>query len=177
MSEPRLSPLLRLERPGDAPAIAALTTAAFAGNAHSAGTEAAIVATLRSAGALALSLLAEEEGTVVGHLALSPARVGEAGAGWYGLGPISVAPDRQRRGIGSALMGGALAWLAREGARGCVLVGEPAFYGRFSFAAYPALGCAGVPPQYVLALVLDGPPPAGDAGFHPAFFVEPSPAG
>ncbi len=95
---------IRAETPGDIDAIARLTEAAFRNETHSSHTEQYIVDALRRAGALTLSLVAEANGQVIGHIAASPVTIdGEAGD-WYGLAPLSVAPGRQRQGLGSQLV-------------------------------------------------------------------------
>jgi putative acetyltransferase len=160
--------LIREERPGDAPRIHEVVAAAFAGAEHASGREAELVDALRAAGALVLSLVAELDGAIGGHIAFSAVAIGDAG-GWLGLGPLAVAPEQQRRGIGAALVHAGLERLRARGARGCVLVGEPAYYGRFGFAAFPALTYAGVPPEYVLALPFTDERPTGEAVYHPAF--------
>lgn len=160
---------IRPERAEDAAAIEANTVAAFADHPHSRQTEHLLVAELRRAGALCLSLVAEEAGDVVGHAAFSPVTIDGDDRGWVGAGPVSVRPDRQRRGIGSALMRTALHELRERGVGGCVLVGDPAFYGRFGFARCAGLTLDGVPPEVFLALVLRDPVPAGVVTFHPAF--------
>ncbi|NND89451.1 MAG: N-acetyltransferase, partial [Granulosicoccus sp.] len=96
--------LIRREQADDHHAIHRLTTDAFAGQSYSDGTEPAIVDGLRAAGDLTLSLVAVKNDAVVGHVAFSPVRIGESNSDWYGLGPISVKPDLQRNGIGSALI-------------------------------------------------------------------------
>lgn len=159
---------IRPENPADAGAIAALTTAAFATAPHASGTEAAIIAALRAAGALHLSLVADDGG-IVGHVAFSPVHIDGREAGWFGLGPVSVAPERQGCGIGSALIREGLARLARAGASGCVLLGDPAYYRRFGFKADPGLILPDVPPEYFQRLVLAGPPARGVVAFHPGF--------
>lgn len=111
------TPVIREESPADTAAIHALTAAAFLNAPHTAHTEQFIVDALRKAGALALSLVAEEGGEVVGHVALSPVSISDGSTGWYGLGPISVEPALQRRGIGSLLMRAALRVQARAGSR------------------------------------------------------------
>ena len=161
---------IRPETPGDAAAIGEITTAAFRTAAHSSGTEAAIVERLRADRALVLSLVAVEGDEIVGHVAASPVTV-DGQAGWMGIGPISVAPDRQRRGLGSALMVAVLAELREGGAKGAVLVGDPAYYERFGFAAQTGLAVRGVPPAYVLALPFGQDAPEGIVAFHPAFGV------
>lgn len=160
---------IRAEAPGDASGIADITSAAFARAAHASGTEAQIIEALRAAGALTVSLVAEEAGEIVGHVAFSPVTVGSAAEGWFGLGPVSVRPDRQRAGIGKAVVEAGLARLRGMGARGCVLVGDPRYYARFGFARDPALRCDGIPDEYVQRVVFTGPPPSGRITFHAGF--------
>jgi putative acetyltransferase len=160
---------IREEAGADAVAIRRLTQAAFAGAAHASGREAAIVDELRAAGTLTLSLVAEDGGGIVGHVAFSPVAIGGKDSGWLGLGPISVRPDRQRLGIGGALIREGLSLLPGLGARGCVVLGDPGYYARFGFAADPDLRFEGVPPGYFMRLLLSGPPPAGAVTFQPAF--------
>ncbi|MBW8446085.1 MAG: N-acetyltransferase [Arenimonas sp.] len=161
---------IRPESAGDEAAIGALTAAAFAGHPHSDGSEPQIIERLRRLGKLTLSLVAEDDGKIVGHVAFSPVTLSGGEGGWYGLGPISVAPGRQRGGIGSTLIKTGLAKLEAQGASGCALVGEPAYYNRFGFTARPELTTMGVPPEYFLVLPLHGGAPSGMVAFHPAFF-------
>ncbi|WP_232034106.1 GNAT family N-acetyltransferase [Mycoavidus cysteinexigens] len=70
---------------------------------------------------------------------MSPVTLSSGATGWYGLGPISVRPERQGQGIGSKLMKVALAELQRLGGLGCVVLGNLAYYGRFGFKAHPGL--------------------------------------
>lgn len=159
--------LIRNETSDDIPAISRLVTEAFLLIAQSSGTEASIVEKLRADGALALSLVAEDEGEVVGYLAASAARIGTQ-EGWGLIGPLVVLPSRHRQGIGTALMAEALQRL-RTTSRGAALVGDPAYYGRFDFRAFPGLGVAGCPPEVVQALPFDGIEPRGELIHHPAF--------
>lgn len=165
--------LIRPERPGDADAIRALTTEAFASAPHSSGTEAAIIDGLRAAGALTLSLVAIADDAapdaILGHVAVSPVTIDGAERGWFGLGPVSVRPGRQRGGVGSALIREGLRRLRESGAGGCVLLGDPRYYGRFGFAADPALVLEGVPPDYFMRLAFGGDVPAGTVRYHAAF--------
>ena len=163
--------LIRDESPSDIQAIDTITRAAFAHHPYSRQTEQFIVKALRAAGALAVSLVAEEAGEVVGHIAFSRVSVPEGGEGWYGLGPVSVAPACQRRGIGSALVREGLARLNARQAAGCILVGDPGFYRRFGFSALPGLVHAGVPDENVLALRFGVARPRGAVTFHPAFWA------
>jgi predicted N-acetyltransferase YhbS len=163
---------IREERPEDARVIGIVTEAAFAQAAHASGTEARIVEALRAAGALTLSLVAVDEGgEVIGHIAFSPVTIGDGTRDWFGLGPVSVAPGRQRHGIGQALVREGLARLAAAGAAGCVLLGDPGYYGRFGFAYDPALTYGDVPAGAFQRLVLTGAVPKGEVAYHPGFDV------
>lgn len=160
---------IRSEQPADIPAIEELTIAAFLDAPHTSHTEQHIVNALRQAGMLTLSLVAEAAGEIVGHVAVSPVTISDGRAGWYGLGPISVTPRLQGQGIGSQLMRRALADLRELGATGCVLLGDPGYYGRFGFRAEPGLVLPGVPPEYFQALSFGGAIPAGTVSYHEAF--------
>ncbi|MDQ0468859.1 GNAT family N-acetyltransferase [Labrys wisconsinensis] len=162
---------IRDEEPQDAPAIRAVVAAAFEGHPHGAGTEHLIVDALRARGAMTLSLVAEEVGAILGHVAFSPVTIGAVRQGWYGLGPLAVRPGRQRGGIGQALVRAGLERLAALGAKGCVLVGDPAYYRRFGFRSDPGLAYADVPRVYVLARPFAGETPRGSIDYDPAFAV------
>lgn len=90
-----------------------------------------------------------------------------------GLGPVSVMPAHQRMGIGSALVRSGLRRLRERGAAGCVVLGDPAYYGRFGFAPAPGLIYPGPPPDRFMALALQGVVPIGEVAFHDAFSVRP----
>lgn len=165
---------VRAERDGDAPAVERVTVAAFSGAGHPGPghadpTEHLIVASLRDTGALALSLVAECDGELVGHLAASAVTISDGSTHWYGLGPVSVIPDYQGRGIGTRLVGAALERLRELGAAGCVLLGDPGYYGRFGFRAIDGLKYPGPPAEYFQALSLDGSMAQGVVTYHPAF--------
>ncbi|MBO0904007.1 GNAT family N-acetyltransferase [Jiella sonneratiae] len=163
---------LRPEAREDEDGIRALVAAAFAQAPHGGGTEGAIVDGLRAAGALALSLVAvDEDGGLLGHIAFSAVSVGSGENGWYGLGPVAVWPQLQRRGIGTALVSDGLRRLKERGAKGCVLLGDPAFYSRFGFESDPALTYRGLPSEYVQRLVFIPPAPRGEITYHAAFEV------
>lgn len=168
-----MTPRIRRETPADVVAIEAVTIAAFRDAPHSSHTEQFIVRALRRAGALTLSLVAEVDGNVVGHVAASPVIISDGSTGWQGLGPLSVQPEHQRRGIGTRLMQEVLSSLRANGAAGCVLLGEPDFYRRFGFAPLPGLVLPGVPPEYFLALSLGSRHPTGTVSYHPAFEAQP----
>ncbi|MCA1399716.1 N-acetyltransferase [Bradyrhizobium sp. BRP56] len=163
---------IRDERPEDAAAISRITAAAFANAPHSSGTEARIVEALRAADALTISLVAvSDDGSIAGHIAFSPVQIDGVAGRWYGLGPVSVAPDLQRRGSGGALIRDGLARLVTLNADCCVLLGDPAYYSRFGFVSDPALTYGGEPSPYFQRLVLKGDPPKGDVKYHAAFDV------
>ncbi len=163
---------IRPEQPSDSDAIETLTIAAFRNAPHSSHTEHFIVRALRAAGALSISLVAVENEVILGHVALSPVSISSGASGWFGLGPISVSPERQGQGIGTQLMRAALDSLRAQGAAGCVLLGEPAYYGRFGFKADPALVLPEVPEEYFQALSFGGPLPQGIVTYHAAFAAQ-----
>ncbi|CAH0065036.1 GNAT family N-acetyltransferase [Stenotrophomonas geniculata] len=160
---------IRAEAIDDHAILHALTEAAFRDAAHSSHTEQFIVDALRARGELSVSLVAEMDGKVIGHVAVSPVTISDGSTGWFGLGPISVLPAWQGQGIGAALMHAALEALRQKGAHGCVLLGEPAYYGRFGFRAEPGLVLPGVPAEYFQALCLQPPLAQGEVQYSPAF--------
>lgn len=160
---------IRSERPGDSSAIHALTEAAFASEPHSSHAEQFIVKALRESGRLTLSLVAEGESNIVGHVAISPVSISSGASGWFGLGPISVCPQRQGQGIGSQLMHAVLEALKKLGGEGCIVLGDPNYYGRFGFKIRPALTFPGVPAEYFQALSFNGDFPNGEVRYHEAF--------
>jgi putative acetyltransferase len=167
---PLNSPRIEPERPGDATVIGQLTTTAFAPMPFSDGDEARVIDALREAGALTISLVAiAADGELVGHIAFSPVRIDGRPGDWYGLGPVSVAPGLQGRGVGSALILDGLDRLRALSAGGCVLLGDPNYYRRFGFVSDPLLTYQGKPNRYFQHLVLGASRRAGDVSFHPAF--------
>ena len=161
--------MIRPETPADAAAIATLTTAAFLNAPHTSHTEAFIVNALRRAGALSASLVAEQGGELVGHVATSPVVVSDGTPGWHGLGPISVLPVYQGQGIGSALMRAAQQALRGQGAAGIMLVGDPGYYRRFGFRNEPQLEYPGISQAYFMVLPFTDVLPRGTVTFHEAF--------
>ncbi|PQZ52146.1 N-acetyltransferase [Ochrobactrum sp. MYb15] len=160
---------IRKEQPGDVAAIRRLTDEAFRGMLYSNQKEAAIIDALRLASALTLSLVAEEEGSLLGHVAFSPVLIDGTDCNWYGLGPVSVQPGRQGEGIGSTLIREGLLRLQEAGAKGCVLLGDPGYYQRFGFKVDEGLRLDGVPPEYFQCLLIDGEMPKGKVTYHSAF--------
>jgi len=160
---------IRNESTSDAAKIEALTEEAFRTAEHTSHTEQFIVNALRTAGKLSISLVAEIEGEIVGHVAVSPVFISDGSEGWYGLGPISVLPSHQKHGIGTKLMEEVINALKKTGAPGCVLLGDPLFYKRFGFKVFPEIILSGVPPEYFQALPLKAQIPNGEVTYHEAF--------
>lgn len=161
--------MIRKETTADHAAIRKLTIAAFETSRFGYQGEAEIVEGLRTAGALTLSLVDDRDGAIAGHIAFSPITVEGRSCDWYGLAPVSVAPDHHAQGIGAGLIREGLARLKALGAQGCVLLGDPAYYGRFGFQNDPRLTLAGVPPEYFQALPFTQEVPQGAVAFHAAF--------
>jgi putative acetyltransferase len=162
---------IRDEQAGDAAAIAALTEVAFRTVRYSDGGESAIIARLRASGDLALSLVVENrDQAIVGHVAFSRVTISDGTPDWYGLGPISVIPLRQRAGIGSAMASAGLARLRGLGAGGCVVLGDPQYYGPLGFRHDRGLVFPGPPPEYFQRLVLGGVEPHGTVRYAAAFY-------
>jgi putative acetyltransferase len=160
---------IRSETDADIGAITDVTIAAFKTLEISNQTEQLIIAALRDAKALTISLVAELDGRVVGHIAFSPVTISDGTRGWYGLGPVSVLPEYQRQGIGAALIREGLSRLKDMDARGCCLVGHPEYYKKFGFTNTQELVLEGVPPEVFFALSFDGNTPQGIVTFHEGF--------
>ncbi len=161
--------IIRNEIESDIQVVAEITQTAFQTLAISQHTEQFIISALRAAGALTVSLVAQIDEDVVGHVAFSPVTISDGSPDWYGLGPVSVLPEHQRHGIGTALINEGLSRLKARGAQGCVLVGEPAYYRRFGFRNLPTLTLESVPPEVFLALPFEARTPTGVVVFHSAF--------
>jgi len=161
--------VIRGETEADVNAITEVTVAAFRTLEISNQTEQFVIAALRDAKALTISLVAEVDGRVIGHIAFSPLTLSDGTLNWYGLGPVSVLPEYQRQGIGKALIWEGLSRLKDMNARGCCLVGHPEYYRKFGFHNVPGLVYEGVPPEVFFALSFDGHIPQGSVTFHEGF--------
>jgi putative acetyltransferase len=165
---------IRNETESDAEAISKVTDAAFKTLKISSHTEPFIIKALRAAKALAVSLVAEKDGAVVGHIAFSPVTISDGTTGWHGLGPVSVLPEYQRQGVGKALIREGLSRLQAIGAQGCCLVGHPGYYRKFGFRNPAGLAVKGVPPEFFFTRAFTERYPQGTVAFHDAFQADES---
>lgn len=124
--------MIRYARPQDHAAIADIVTAAFGGP-----DEARLVERLRLDGDAMFEMVAEEAGEVVGHVLFSRLWADREDL-YAALAPLAVRPDRQRAGFGSQLVRAALECAPQFGAVGVLVLGDPAYYGRFGFTAEAA---------------------------------------
>ncbi len=167
---------IRSETLADHQQISDLIYAAFLNHPHHAKgalpTEHLIVDQLRENNALHLSLVAEVEGRILGHIAISPVTINKQSLNWYGLGPVAVLPAHQNRGIGSQLIQTAISQLKSQFAAGIVLLGDPDYYQRFGFKTNTALYLKDVPPAYFMMLPLSENIPTGAVEYHNSFYPE-----
>lgn len=177
---------IRTETTADNSAIEMVTYHAFENHPHHAPgakpTEHLIINKLRDAGVLTVSLVAEDDTGIIGHIALSPVAINGVVSNWYGLGPVSVIPARQGEGIGRQLIEASLSVIRSQDAAGVVLLGEPEYYGRFGFETHVNLTLEGVPPEYFMIkslynddfatvgkAIADKKIPVGEVTYHAAF--------
>jgi putative acetyltransferase len=163
--------IIRNEKSTDIEAISEVTVAAFQNHPISNQTEEFIIKALRDANALTISLVAEIDGKLVGHIAFSPVAISDGSLNWHGLGPVSVLPEYQKQGIGKSLIREGLSLLKARGSKGCVLVGDPHYYERFGFRNIPGLTHDGVPQEVFLALPFDKKVAQGNVTFHEGFLA------
>jgi len=161
--------IIRKETTSDIEAISQVTITAFRTLQISNHTEQFIIEALRTAGALTLSLVAEIDGRIVGHVAFSPVIISDGTKDWYGLGPVSVLPEYQKQGIGKSLINEGLSLLKQLDGQGCVLVGDPNYYGWFGFKNFPEIVPEGVPQEVFLTLPFNEKIPQGIVVFHEGF--------
>lgn len=160
---------LRNEQIRDIEQICKLTQTAFAHAEHTSHTEHLIVNALRDAQQLTISLVTELDHEIIAHAAISPITISSGVQDWYGLGPVSVAPQYQQQGIGKQLIQHALQQLKALGGAGCVVLGEPDYYAKFGFIPQPTLVLEGVPAEYFQALSFFQQIPDGIVKYHVAF--------
>jgi putative acetyltransferase len=162
---------IRAEEPRDRAAVQAVNEAAFGQPA-----EARLVAALREQANSIISLVAEDEGAIVGHILFSPvALTGHPELKIMGLAPMAVTPERQRQGIGSGLVRAGLEECGKLGFGAVVVLGHPEYYPRFGFspAARFGIGCEyDVPEEVFMAMELEPGHLRGVSGtikYHEAF--------
>ena len=121
---------IRHETPSDREAVFRVEAAAFGED-----TEARLVDQLRDNGHSLLSLVADEDGEVVGHIMFSPMTIQSQTGSWQAvcLAPVAVVPSRQKQGIGGLLVRSGLDELKKAGHGVVVLLGHPTYYPRFGF--------------------------------------------
>ena len=163
--------IIRNETKEDIEAISEVTIAAFQNLQISNQTEQFIIHELRKANALTISLVAEIDSRVVGHIAFSPVKISDGNKNWFGLGPISVMPKFQKQGIGKSLVNEGLSLLNAQGGKGCALVGDPGYYQQFGFRNIPSLIHEGVPQEVFLVLPFENKIPQGTVVFHEGFLA------
>ena len=113
--------------------------------------------------------MAERDGQILGHVALSPVAI-NGQSNWFGLGPIAVIPERQKQGIGTALMKRALAGLQPDHPRVAAFwLAIQTTTVRFGFISNGALTYFDTPTQYVQFTQLTGSEPRGEITYHDAF--------
>ncbi len=160
---------IRLEAPGEEAEISGLVARAFAPMPFSDGSEVAILEKLRANGDLLLSLVAVEAGKIIGHIAFTPITIDNADLGWVQLAPLAVLPERQRCGVGSALIAEGLAQMRQRGVSGVGVEGDPAYYERFGFTRVEGFAPPGPHAVFYRVLAFKGEIPRGLVGYAPAF--------
>jgi putative acetyltransferase len=162
---------IRLENPADVVAIHTINEAAFRTRA-----EADLVDAIRGQAVPIISLVADDDGSIAGHILFSPVSLtGHDELKIMGLAPMAVAPAQQRGGIGSALVREGLAHCRALGYDAVVVLGHPEFYPRFGFVPASRFGINSeydVPDEAFMALELEGSVLEGKTGtirYHPAF--------
>lgn len=160
---------IRTEQERDFTSIHKVIQSAFENVSYSNQKEHLLVDAMREVGALELSLVAELDGKIAGHIAFSEVTINGENCAWFGLAPVSVHPKYQNKGIGSKLIMEGLERIKKSGAEGCVLLGEPEYYNRFGFKEFDQLTFEGVPSEYFLMKSFTDDIPAGLVEYHALF--------
>jgi putative acetyltransferase len=162
---------IREEKPKDHQAVYQINAAAFGRE-----DEADLVNALRSGDVSIISLVAEAGAEIIGHALFTPVAIpGWESAAFMALGPIAVLPDRQRGGVGSALVEAGLEACRTRGCTAVFVLGHPTYYPRFGFVPSTRFGIDsefGVPEEVFMAQELvDGAleDVSGTVHYHPAF--------
>ncbi len=162
--------IVRPETAADTDAVHRLNATAFPTDA-----EAGLVDRLRASGSTCISLVADSDQAIAGHILFSPVTLNDQSLNLMGLAPMAVAPDLQRNGIGTQLVEAGLAACRDTGVGGVAVLGHPEFYPRFGFAPASGFGidCEYDVPDDVFMMMelqagyLDGK--TGTIRYHPAF--------
>lgn len=161
---------VRPEKEQDWPTIHEITKLAFAGRPYSDGDEPELIDHLREKDLLILSLVAIDNGEIVGQITFSEASIESKTGPWFALGPVSVTPERQGEGIGSLLIETGLSEITKLDALGCILTGNPDYYRRFGFKFAPENCPANEPEEYFMLKLLSSEKPEGRFAFHETFY-------
>ena len=164
--------IVRHEISSDFADIGRITELAFRDRPYAAGDEQKVIERLRASEALVLSLVAIEAGELIGHIAFSPAELSDGSQPWFALGPVSVVPDQQGKGVGSTLIRKGLGGIRSLGALGCILTGNPAYYHRFGFELTPEHVPSNESEDYFMLKMMGNQQPAGRFSFHRGFYVD-----
>ena len=163
--------LVRAEKECDRDAVRKINKSAF-----DTPSEADLVDALRKNAQPVVSLVAEENGDVVGHIIFSPVSLsGHSDIHMMGLGPMAVEPGHQNRGIGSALVRTGLEHCRKLNFDAVVVLGHPEYYPRFGFSPSSEFGIDSeynVPEEVFMAMELRQEALEGKTGivrYHPAF--------
>jgi putative acetyltransferase len=130
-------PLIRPEHPADLAAIYNVVAQAFQ-QAFDSTAEANLVDNLRTNGKAIVSLVAVEDGEIVGHILFSEVTLGDATI--IGLAPVAVLPSHQKQGIGASLINAGIAACRNAGYTAIVVLGHPEYYPRFGFVSASRFG-------------------------------------
>jgi putative acetyltransferase len=163
---------VRAEQESDWKSIYDVTQRAFEGKPYADGDEPELIDGLRETGVLALSLVALDQGRLVGQITFSPADIASGSGPWYALGPVSVTPERQGEGIGTLLIETGLSEISKRGALGCILTGNPIYYRRFGFEFSPANCPHNEAQEHFMVKLLSTQRPVGRFAFHETFYGE-----
>ena len=163
---------IREEVTSDSIAISHVTEAAFRGRPYAGGDEQDVIDRLRACGSLSLSLVMLDDDEVIGQISFSRADISDGSGPWFALGPVSVLPNRQGQGVGSALINEGLSRIDDMGALGCILTGNPEYYAKFGFEFAPTNVPANEPAEYFMLKLMSDHKAEGIFAFHKAFYGE-----
>lgn len=168
--------LIRKETPDDFDEVYALVTSAFRSAEHSDGNEQDLVVSLRKSSAFVpeLSLVAQIGGKIAGHILFTEAKVG--GSTVLALAPLSVLPEFQNRGVGSALVEAGHETAKKLGYNYSIVLGSDKYYPRFGYVPAKIHGVsapAGIPPENFMAVKLreDAEPISGEVKYASEFGI------